>query len=346
MLDRCYSAAAALCLAVLVWLYARNRDQDKLDNVPIPVQLTLPDRERDWYDIEVNGPSQILASFSGPPSRMRELREQLQRGEMGASVQLTVPAERANDSRHLVTARVSAEDLTAPPGVRVAVMEGHNRIPVTLRRLIERPLPVRLDHALEGQVSECKIEPPTVVVRGPQETLERLTHIATKPYTPTAGTPADPRQEVTTRGTIGLIDELDGRGLRCEPARVNVRLTLRPQRQSFEVQVPVHFLCPVGCAWRPEWAQAGTKAGYVRLRLLGPAGDEPPNVHAFVDLTRREFQWARPLVQQVYADEAVQLQLPKDFQLAQPAPRAEPFRLMPVGPPGSLAPLPDDPKGD
>jgi hypothetical protein len=180
-----------------------------------------------------------------------------------------------------------------------------------------------------------------VVVRGPQETLERLTTVPTRPFTLPARVSADPLRDVAAQSTVGLVDELEGRALRCEPSRVTVRLTLKAPRQSYEVQVPVHFLCPNGCAWRPQWVEP-EKAGQVKLSLLGPAGEGTPAVHAFVDLTRREFQWARPLAQQTYADEPVQLQLPKDFQLAQCPPRAEPFRLLPTGSePGPLAPPSD-----
>ena len=51
-----------------------------LDNVPIPVQIALVSGQADHYDLEVTGPAQVLASFSGPPSRMRELRGLLQKG--------------------------------------------------------------------------------------------------------------------------------------------------------------------------------------------------------------------------------------------------------------------------
>ena len=41
MTDRLISLAVAIILGFLVWLYARSRDQEMLDNVPIPVQITL-----------------------------------------------------------------------------------------------------------------------------------------------------------------------------------------------------------------------------------------------------------------------------------------------------------------
>jgi len=41
-----------------------------------------------------------------------------------------------------------------PPGVHVNVIAGHNRIPVTVRRLIERALPVTLDQIVSGDVAD------------------------------------------------------------------------------------------------------------------------------------------------------------------------------------------------
>src|SRR5438093_6701432 len=82
MFDRLVSALVALSLALLVWLYLRSRDQELLDNVPIPVQVSLAPGQADHYEVEVSGPCQVPVSFLGPPSRIRELRGLLQRGEL------------------------------------------------------------------------------------------------------------------------------------------------------------------------------------------------------------------------------------------------------------------------
>src|SRR5205085_1752893 len=108
MFDRLISFLVALSLAFLVWLYARSRDQDSLDNVPVPVQITLASNQADQYELEVNGPSQVPVSFTGPPSRMRELRGMIQRGELRVDVTLSVPEDRQNESRYLDTVRVDA----------------------------------------------------------------------------------------------------------------------------------------------------------------------------------------------------------------------------------------------
>src|SRR6516164_3720459 len=97
MVDRIVSLVVALSLALLVWLYARSRDQEILDNVPIPVQISLPSGQTDHYLLEVTGPSQVTMSFTGPSSRIHELRGMLQRGEMEIHVTVSVPDDVQED---------------------------------------------------------------------------------------------------------------------------------------------------------------------------------------------------------------------------------------------------------
>src|SRR5688572_3716390 len=111
MLDRVLSFLVALSLAFLVWLYARSRDQEILDNMPIPVDVALSPSQADLYVLEVNGPAQVPVSFSGPPARVRELRGMLQRGELRVEMRLSVPDDRLQESRYLDTVRVEATDV-------------------------------------------------------------------------------------------------------------------------------------------------------------------------------------------------------------------------------------------
>src|SRR5438445_11520818 len=105
MLDRLISALVALSLAFLVWLYVRSRDQETLDNVPVPVQIVLAPGQSRNYELEINGPSQVPVTFSGPPSRIRELRNLLQRDEMIIEAYFTVLEVRIEDSRYMVSVR-------------------------------------------------------------------------------------------------------------------------------------------------------------------------------------------------------------------------------------------------
>lgn len=321
--DRLISATVAAVLGFLVWLYARSRDQEMLDNVPIPVHIALAPGQADNYDLEVTGPAQVVASFAGPPSRMRELRSLLHTGELRVQSALTVPPDRRNEGRYLDTVRVDAADIHVPPGVKAVVPEGRNRIPVTLRRLVERRLPVRVDCGQEDQVMQVTVEPAAVLVRGPQEILDRARALPTQPCTIPPRPESATLQESVHTATLPLLQELDGRPVKTKPGAVTVRLTLRPKQRAYElVDVPVQFLCPANFPLKPQWENE--RAGKITVRLLGPAGEDTPAVSAFIDLTGRKFESG------LYADEPMRLQLPKDFQLAQNPPRSATFRLSPV----------------
>jgi hypothetical protein len=312
MIDRILSLLVAVSLALLVWLYARSRDQEILDNMPIPVRITLPDDLAKQYFLEQTGPAQVIVSFTGSPLRIRELRGILQRSELSVDVTLTIPEERLNESRYSDTVIIESSDIHAPAGVTPLVLEGRNRIPVTLHRVVERPLPVRFEHNADEPNIPVAIEPPTVLVRGPQELLDKLRALPTQlSETPPPGASI----------RVDLQQEIDSRAVRVTPNRVTVRVPPKALK-VFEIpDVPVQFLCPPGFTLRPWFGDE--RAGRVTVRVEGPAQDEPPKVRAFVDLTRGGFTAG-------LNHEPVQIQLPKDFQLAQEPPREAAFSLTSV----------------
>lgn len=337
MFDRLISGLVSVSLAFLVWLYARSRDQETIDNVPIPVRVALPERDVGQYLLEVNGPGYVPASFTGPPSRMHELREMIQRGELAVQVTATIPPDWHGEGRILDSIRVGTADLRPPGGVRAQVAEGMNRVPVTLRRIVERRLPVHVDHDLHDRLLQCQAEPATVLVRGPQDVLERTGAIMTRPFIPPPDEPGSALREVVIQGKAHVVAELDGRPVTSTPPEVAVRITLRPVRKVYEVQVPVHFLCPANYALRPQWTRPDERAGRIPLKVIGPPVAELPPIAAYVDLTRPAFQAERDVTQVLYADEPIRVQLPPDFSLAQEPPPASPFWLVPLAPePGRL----------
>jgi hypothetical protein len=102
---------------------------------------------------------------------------------------------------------------------------------------------------------------------------------------------------------------------------VTVRLPAQT-RKIYELQdVPVQFLCPPNFTLRPRFIDE--RSGKISLRLLGPVQDEPPKVYAFIELTRGSFLSG-------LNHEPVQLQLSKDFQLADEPPHVIAFELVPA----------------
>jgi hypothetical protein len=332
MLDRLLSLLVALSLALLVWLYARSRDRDTLDNVAVPVQVALSPAQAEVYSIEAAGPPHVLVSFSGPPNRIRDLQGILQRNELQVILPVTLPTERLQDARHSETIHVQSADIQAPAGVTAMVVEGRNRVTFTLHRLVERRLAVRFCSASEEPVGPVVIDPPTVLVRGPQEVLDRVRSIPTQP----SEAPARPGPSVPHAATVvrvSLVTELEGRPVKVVPARVTVRAPGQPLKVYELADLPINFLCPADFPLRPRFLDQ--RAGRVSLRVQGPVHEEAPKVSVCIDLTRHRFAPGGNR-------EPLWIQLPKDFQLAQDSPGAVAFDLLPTGAParGPAAPLP------
>jgi len=320
MMDRILSTFVAVSLALLVWLYARSRDQEILDNVPLQVQVGMAPSQAEHYNLELNGASQVVVSFSGPPVRIRELRGLLQRNELHVAATVTVPEDRLAESRYADTIVIESNDIHAPPGVTPIVADGRNRIPVTLHRLVERRLPVRFDHAQAEPAHAVVLEPSTVLVRGPQELLDRTKFISTQSSEmPVRQANAPPDAAAVSR--VPLVLELEGRPVRVTPNKVTVRVPAQPRKIYELADVPIQFLCPSNFAFRPRFANE--RAGQITLRVQGPILDEPPKVHVYIDLTRGRFTTGNN-------HEPLQIQLPKDIQLAQEAPRSVAFDLQPA----------------
>jgi hypothetical protein len=311
----------AICLAFLVWLYTHTRGQETLDMILIPVQITLAPGIASQYDLEIQGPNRIPVSFSGGPSRIRELRGRLQHGTVQATAVVNVPEERQKDNTYRESVEIQAAAIPVPPGVMAVVTEGRNQIPVTLHRLVERQLPVRLEYAGEPRISQVKVEPATVLVRGPKAILDRTRSVPTQPYIPPLAWETSTADNII-RGQASLVTELEGRTVRVTPANVAVRFRLHSPQKVHEIaDVPIRFLCPPDCEWLPRLAP--DQPDKVNLRVLGPAGDETPTVQAYIDLTRGKYARGRNV-------EQLRVQLPRDFQVAPETPLRVAFDLEPV----------------
>jgi hypothetical protein len=323
MLDRLFSVATALGMAALIWLYARSREQDLLDNVAVPVQITLAAGQSDHYSIDVAGPAQVPVSFAGPPSRLRELRGMVQRGELVVNATVTVPEAHLSEPRYQEVVRIDPDDIPTD-GVTPILVEGRNRLLVTLHRLVERRLPVRCDHGSDEGVAQTVIEPATVLVRGPQEVLDHLRALPTQPIALPAP-PEGPSAETVELGPVALAEEAEGKPVTASPGTVMVRMTLRPRSRLYEVETPIQFLCPPAFPRRPRFRNE--RDGKVLLRVRGPASEEAPKVSAFIDLTVAG-KFGAAGVSGLY-EEPLQVQLPAGFQLLDPVHPFVAFELVP-----------------
>jgi hypothetical protein len=310
-----------------------RREQEVLEGVLLPVQVVLSPHQAEHYQLELTGPTQVPVSFTGLPHRIKELQGMLRRREVPVTITVTALEERLRNGRYTDAVVVGPTHIQAPAGITAHVPEGPNRLPYTIHRLVERELRVRFEPGANAPAGAVVIHPATVLVRGPQEVLDRAKEIATQPSDLPARTPGGPATPVAR---VPVLAEVDGRPVRVTPPQVTVRV-LAPSRKVYELsEVPVHFLCPPNFYLRPKFIDERT--GKVSLKVTGPIQDEPPRVYAFIDLTKGRFVSG-------LNHEPLQLQLPKDFQAHDP-PRVLAFELL-AGDlmPSGLGGLPPGPGG-
>ena len=327
MFDRMLSVLVALSLALLVWLYTRCRDQEILDNVPIPVRVSLPPSQADQYELELTGPTQVMVSFSGPPLRIRALRGILQRNELHIDYTLIVPDERLHESRYSDTIHLDGGEVQRALGVTPILIEGHNRVPITVHHLVERHLAVRLDAAQDEPVGTVILEPASVLVRGPQETLDRACSIATVPVS----LPARSSGKVAATTRVALVQELEGRPVRrypgkdqCDGAGASPQ-EIRADRCTDRVPLSAQLSTPAPVhrrAGQPDHADSeGAGSGRAAARV-GLRGFDQGRLGAG------------------HNHDTVQVQLPRDFSLVPDAPSVE-FDLVPLeSVPRGVGPIP------
>jgi ribosomal protein L11 len=297
------------CLASLVWLYTHNRTRNSIDQVPVPVQVQLAAHQRDLFILEMPDTSSVLVSFTGSQARIREVRRKLQRGLLRANLTVTIPDAKKSEAMFSQTLQVDEDAIAAPAGVKVEIAQGS--VEVTVQRLSERTLPVKLEWTGDAHLSHIKIEPASVLVRGPKAVLDHASYLPTKPYAVQVNPEAQSAATAEVRDQIPLVTELDGRPIVANPGNVQVRFNAAPRLRVHELaDIPIHFLCPKESPWRPRFGSE--KDAKVTLKLIGPATEQTPPVSAFVDLTSGNLARGRNL-------SPLRLQLPKDFQLVEPA---------------------------
>lgn len=335
MSDRIITPVIAVGMAFLIWLYFRSRDQEVLDE-RIPVQLQVASAQEQEYQVDHTA-HPLKVSFSGPPSRIKEVRSKLHQESLFIKRIISVPEEHKSDARYEETLHFDPAEMLSqpPPGVRIVIAENQTPIRVRWRKLTEKQLPVVpvFDAHARDRVEHWVCEPPTVTVRGPREVLDLAVNLSTV---------ICPVPESTDSAEVGaniksesaeLVREIGKQPILTTPSEVTIRLTLKPKQKEYEcVDVPVHFLCPAGFQFRPQFTTA--RPAVVTVKVRGPAMSQRPEISAFVDLTVRKFGPG------LHADEPIQLKLPRDFQLVGEPPRLSSFKLEPLGGTTAAAPGP------
>ncbi|MEI7684335.1 MAG: hypothetical protein WCL32_04860 [Planctomycetota bacterium] len=297
----------AWCLAFIVWMYMHSRSHQAIEHVQVPLAIQLLPSQRDHFMLELPNVPKATVTLSGPSSRMRELKKKLYNGQIQAVVQYTVPEDKQKESAFCDMANFEAAKLNVPPGIMVEWNDANLSIPVTVHRLVERTLPVKLDFTGDVRISNVKIEPATVTVRGPKVVLDRAQALNTLPFELSVPAEEDPK-ETQAREGVDLATELDGRAVQVTPSQVHLKCKVMPRKKIYEVtDLPIRFAIPDRFPWHARFAETG---GKLSLRIVGPAGEEVPRVRAYVDLAQEVFGRGRNV-------SPVRLELPKDFELVE-----------------------------
>ena len=209
-----------------MWLYASSRDQEILDNVPVPVHICLAPGQADHYDLEITGPSQVTVSFTGPPS------------PSGSCAAFYSAAKCRSKSHSPCPRSVSKRAVTWTPYSSLPGRPDTARRDAGRRRGAEphsgdvaargpAPLAGAAELRREDRIAQITLEPPTVLVRGPQEVLDRARSLATDMFP----LPAQPRsrsgRDRRERRRHPGYGDWKGPTHPCKPGRRSSALTLQ-----------------------------------------------------------------------------------------------------------------------
>ncbi|MGH6690743.1 MAG: CdaR family protein [Gammaproteobacteria bacterium] len=180
----------ALGIAVTIWTVVVTRDRGlvaasvSIEYVGLSPELMLTDPPRDTIDVEVAVARWAWARFRPDGLRVR------------------VDLSRAGEGERVVA--VSARDVQTPGGVRVRRVEP-SRLRVQLERAAQATLPVvaviRGTPAPGHRVAAVRVDPITVVVKGPRSTIETRESVRTTPVDV-----AGHRSSVTQSVELAVVD--------------------------------------------------------------------------------------------------------------------------------------------
>lgn len=319
--DRFSSLAVAFALALMAWLYGSNRDQEIIENVTIPVVVSLNSIQQEHFMLDVVPNMKVHVSFSGSPLKIREFRRTLEHDECVSKIEYSVTEDRLGEFKFGDNVVISESDIPVPQGVRARLVEGKNKIPVTVYRLGEKLIPVRLESGMEGGLfSQVLIEPASVLVKGPLEILDRTktipTHFTSVPFGSMAF-----QNNVSQSVRVAIVDELEGKPVRVLPSKVVVKSIPEPKKVYELSDISIRFLCPSNFAFKPKFTDE--RSAKLDVKIQGPVLNDLPKVLAYIDLTARPGSAGLNV-------ESVKIQLPREFLLLEEIARERTIELIPL----------------
>lgn len=315
----------ALGLAFLVWVYLRSRDQE-VQSYQIPIEISIDPQQMDRFSFESKPENQtVRVKFFGLPSRLREVKDLVEGRNLILRKVVRVPNEidirQDNDYQEVV--QFDSSLLSLPLGVHADINPVEGRLQVKLRRMMERTLELQqriTTGSAQYEVDNIRLEPSTVKVFGPKSVLEPMTQLVLDPWQPRLPTGLSMTEEEVS-GSVRLPDKIKQETVRIVPDRVEIRARLKPALRIYEINdVPISFLCPAHFPYRPLFT-ADRHGMISQLKIRGPL-NRSPEVRAYIDLSTRP-----NLKPGLYPDEAITIDLPNGYYLAQDPPRISAFKL-------------------
>ena len=191
-------AVAAILFGVLVWLSVTMREEY---TTTVRAPLVITDIPEGWA-IRTPVPRYLTLRFRSDGWRLAALL-------LGPEIRLTFIYSDLNVRKHIITAGDVIDRISLRSGVELASVEPDTVI-VEADRFVERTVPVSLDASFSfrdgyGQVGPARVEPESVVVRGAESVVRRL---SSWPTTPTAfenlRTPLDTQVPLAPAGMYQL----------------------------------------------------------------------------------------------------------------------------------------------
>ncbi|NDY42839.1 hypothetical protein G3N55_08280 [Dissulfurirhabdus thermomarina] len=260
----------ALVFAVLMWAYVSTEQQAEI-GLSIPLEIVNVPK---GYTIANDLPASIDIRVAGPRSIIKNLPYQ--------RLSKVIDLSDARPGKGIV--HVTAEGLSLPGGVR-PVRITPSDIEIVLERLARKSVPVKA--VVQGKVAptakiyDVTVDPPVVVLSGPESELRTIKEIATAPVD-VSGADADVIRTVP----------LDVSGIRSTPegsSQVKVTVKVGPVLGTKRVgDIPVRLQGEAaGASWWPKVVTVTAEGPLTQVRGLGPkdfsilvpAGGLAPGVH-------------------------------------------------------------------
>jgi len=281
----------AFAMAIALWVYATN-EHYKEHTVKIPVKIDVPE----GVAVLKSSAQRVEVIFSGPERLISELRDNEAAGKVGVTFTVKPKEAEADEWKRTFVIEGTKSFTGVPSGLRVNRIRPR-RIDVTLARLTEKDIPVRLNIVGDPPAGytiapgNVWVFPSVVKVRGVKTVLEKAEFIRTLPFD-ISKWPTLEQKEVYIERRIGIEQKVrikkdsgyEEHPVSCdETVQFWIKLVEVPAEKVFE-GIPVEVLSPFNYPYLVNLLEHT-----VDVVLTGPRAQlerlKPEDISAFVDVS-------------------------------------------------------------